>query len=238
MPCPAHDAPGMPRSDRIGERRRPPQTASSSSRSRARRARAAAGSAAQIDRVVAAAAPGVEQRSRRRGTRAGSSAPPRAKLECRAGGSARASRSRRRARPPGHDGEPVRRDASASAPTPEIAQHQARRRLGRVDHARHARAGVRARADDVEPGDARVAVVRAKVRALRQARRQRERRAVERVQPSRKSSGVNDALDDDLAPQIGQQRLQAGEDAVGVRLGGRCPSRWRAAPRCGTGAST
>ena len=60
----------------------------------------------------------------------------------------------------------------------EVGQHKPGGRLGRADHARHASARVRARADEVEVGDHVVSVVGAEPGALGEDRLQREGRAL------------------------------------------------------------
>ena len=91
-------------------------------------------------------------------------------------------------------GDPKRTGAmsetSQSSP-PQIVQHQRRGRLGRADHAGDARARMRARADEIEVGDAIVAIVDAEQGGLRQQRLQAEGGAQMRVQvAARNPAGV------------------------------------------------
>ena len=112
---------------------------------------------------------------------------------------------------------------------PEVRRHRRDGGLRRVDDPWQPRARMGAGADDVQPGDLRVAVVGAEVGALGQARRDRERRALEGVSWSRKSTGVNKRWTDDL-PAAAPAAASPGPPGCARRTRARCaPSR--AGPR-------
>src|SRR5262245_27257459 len=82
---------------------------------------------------------------------------------------------------------------------------------------------MRAGADEVQPRDLGIAVVRPEISALEQRGRDRERGALVRAQLALEGARRDPALGHDVAPQVGQPALEGGQQPLRIALADALP---------------